>query len=116
MGTTKVGAFDLDPETARKMLAAPLNPNGRPNSDVVRPWVNALDITRRPRGMYIIDFGVDMPEEEAALYEMPFEYLREHVRPKRLKITAKAIGSSGGYMASPGRIFGRRLPNSSGTS
>jgi type II restriction/modification system DNA methylase subunit YeeA len=85
MGTTKVGAFDLDPETARKMLAAPLNPNGRPNSDVVRPWVNALDITRRPRGMYIVDFGVDMPEEEAALYEMPFEYLREHVWAKRLE-------------------------------
>lgn len=83
MGTTKVGAFDLDAETARKMLAAPLNPNGRPNSDVVRPWVNALDITRRPRGMYIIDFGVDMPEEEAALYEMPFEYLREKVRQFR---------------------------------
>ena len=83
MGTTKVGAFDLDPETARKMLAAPLNPNGRPNSDVVRPWVNARDITHRPRGMYIIDFGVDMPEEEAALYEMPFEYLREHVYAER---------------------------------
>jgi type II restriction/modification system DNA methylase subunit YeeA len=85
MGTTKIGAFDLDPETAHRMLAAPLNPNGRPNSDVVRPWVNALDITRRPRGMYIIDFGVDMPEEEAALYEMPFEYLREHVWAKRLE-------------------------------
>ena len=85
MGTTKVGAFDLDPETARRMLAAPLNPNGRPNSDVVRPWVNALDVTRRPRGMYIIDFGVDMPEEEAALYEKPFEYLREHVLEKRLE-------------------------------
>ncbi len=85
MGTTKIGAFDLDPETARRMLAAPLNPNRRPNSDVVRPCVNALDITRRPRGMYIIDFGVDMHEEEAALYEMPFEYLREHVQAKRLE-------------------------------
>ena len=41
MGTTKVGAFDIEPEIARKMLAAPINPNGRPNSDVVRPWVNA---------------------------------------------------------------------------
>jgi type II restriction/modification system DNA methylase subunit YeeA len=82
MGTTKIGTFDLDLETARKMLAAPLNPNGRPNSDVVRPWVNARDITHRPRGMYIIDFGV---EEEAALYEMPFEYLREHVHAKRLE-------------------------------
>ncbi len=85
MGTTKVGAFDLDPETARRMLAAPQNPNGRPNSDVVRPWVNAFDITRRPRGMYIVDFGVDTPEEKAALYEMPYEYLREHVYEKRLE-------------------------------
>jgi type II restriction/modification system DNA methylase subunit YeeA len=65
------------------MLAAPLNPNGRPNSDVVRPWVNAFDITHRPRGMYIVDFGVDMPEEQAALYEVPFEYVREHVYPER---------------------------------
>ena len=56
---------------AQEMLAAPLNPNGRPNSDVVRPWVNGMDITRRPRGMWIIDFGVDMPEEQAALYERP---------------------------------------------
>jgi len=85
MGTTKVGAFDIEPEIARKMLAAPLNPNGRPNSDVVRPWVNALDITRRPRGMFIIDFGAEMSEEEAALYEMPFEYLRKHVLPERRK-------------------------------
>ncbi|MGA2571633.1 MAG: DNA methyltransferase [Terracidiphilus sp.] len=83
MGTTKAGSFDLDHETARRMLDAPLNPNGRPNSDVVRPWVNALDITRRPRGMYIVDFGLDMPEEQAALYEMPFEYVREQVYPER---------------------------------
>ncbi|MGH9589268.1 MAG: class I SAM-dependent DNA methyltransferase [Terracidiphilus sp.] len=85
MGTTRIGAFDLDQDKARKMLAAPLNPNGRPNSDVVRPWVNALDITRRPRDMYIIDFGVDMPEEQAALYEMPFEHVRRNVLPEREK-------------------------------
>ena len=42
-----------------------------------------LDITRRPRGMFIIDFGVKMTEAEAALYEQPFEYLRQHVYPKR---------------------------------
>jgi type II restriction/modification system DNA methylase subunit YeeA len=80
MGTTKVGAFDIDAEIARKMLSAPLNPNGRPNSDVVRPWVNALDVTRRPRNMFIIDFGTDMTEAAAALYELPFEYVKHHVR------------------------------------
>ena len=83
MGITRIGAFDLSPDIARGMLAAPKNPNGRPNSDVVRPWVNALDITRRPRGMFIIDFGPHMSEADAALYEKPFEYLREHVYAKR---------------------------------
>ncbi len=83
MGTTKVGPFDITAETARKMLAAPLNPHGRPNADVVRPWVNATDITRRSRGMYIIDFGTSMSQQEAALYEMPFEYVKRHVYPAR---------------------------------
>jgi type II restriction/modification system DNA methylase subunit YeeA len=85
MGDTKGGAFDLTPEQAAPMLAAPLNPNGRPNSDVVKPWVNGLDITRRPRGMFIIDFGVDMPEGEAALYEQPFAYIQHEVKPIRQK-------------------------------
>jgi type II restriction/modification system DNA methylase subunit YeeA len=83
MGDTKGGPFDIDAPTARQLLAQP-NPDGRSNSDVVRPWVNGLDITRRPRGMWIIDFGVDMPQHEAALYEAPFEYVRRTVRPERL--------------------------------
>jgi hypothetical protein len=35
--------------------------------------------------MWIIDFGVDMPETEAALYEAPFEQVRQVVRPERIK-------------------------------
>ena len=85
MGDTKGGAFDIPDKLAQEMLAAPLNPNGRPNSDVVRPWVNGMDITRRPRGMWIIDFGVDMQEEQAALYEQPYQYVRQHVLPARRK-------------------------------
>jgi type II restriction/modification system DNA methylase subunit YeeA len=83
MGTTKVGAFDIAPEVAAAMLAAPLNPNGRPNSDVVRPWVNGRDITDRPRGMFIIDFGTDLSEVAAAMYERPFEYIVRHVKAER---------------------------------
>lgn len=83
MGTTKIGAFDISPDVAAKMLAAPVNPNGLPNSNVVRPWVNAMDLTRRPRGMSIIGFGAKMPETEAALYELSFEYLRQNVHAKR---------------------------------
>jgi type II restriction/modification system DNA methylase subunit YeeA len=85
MGDTKGGAFDIPAETAAGMLAAPLNPNGRSNSDVVRPWVNGMDITGRSRGMWIIDFGSTMSEAQAALYEQPFEYVRKHVKPERDK-------------------------------
>jgi type II restriction/modification system DNA methylase subunit YeeA len=101
MGTTKVGAFDIDAETARKMLSAPLNPNGRPNSDVVRPWVNALDITRRPRNMFIIDFGTDMTEAAAALYEMPFEYVKHHVKPIRAENNREAYATNWWIFAEP---------------
>jgi len=82
-GPTKIGSFEITSEVASKMLLAPLNPNGKPNSNVIRPWVNATDLTRRPRQMFIIDFGVDRTEAEAALYEMPFEYIREFVYPVR---------------------------------
>jgi hypothetical protein len=81
-GPVKVGAFDVDGPTAVRLLGAP-NPDGRTNGDVVRPWINGLDITRRPRGMWIIDFG-ELSEREAALYEAPFEYVRENVRPGRM--------------------------------
>jgi type II restriction/modification system DNA methylase subunit YeeA len=82
MGDTKGGSFDITAEHAAKMLAAH-NLDGRSNADVVRPWVNGLDITRQPRGMWIVDFGVGMTEAEAALYEGPFEYVRWRVKPER---------------------------------
>jgi type II restriction/modification system DNA methylase subunit YeeA len=85
MGDTKGGPFDIPGDLAREWLALPANPNGRPNSDVLRPWANGMDVTRRPRGMWIIDFGVDMPEKVAALYEAPFQYILKHVKPERDK-------------------------------
>lgn len=82
-GTKKYGAFDIAGELAREWLQAPLNPNGKPNSDVLRPWANGMDITRRASDAWIIDFGVNMPEAESALYELPFQYAATHVKPKR---------------------------------
>jgi len=83
LGMMKGGPFDLDAAQARAMLCAPLNVNGRPNSDVVRPRLGGQDVTGRPRGGYVIDFGVDMSEADASLYELPFEYVRTHVKPLR---------------------------------
>ena len=83
MGDIKVGAFDIPGNVARAMLREPSNVNGRSNSDVVMPWVNGMDVVRRPRDMFIIDFGTDMSEAEAADYDAPFSYIEEHVRPVR---------------------------------
>jgi type II restriction/modification system DNA methylase subunit YeeA len=83
LGVQLSGPFDLEGDEARRMLALPVNPNGRPNSDVVRPLINGIDITRRPRDVWIVDFGVGMTEQEAALYEEPFKHVYEHVRPMR---------------------------------
>ena len=83
MGDTKGGPFDISESVALSMLEQP-NPDGRDNRDVVRPRVNGKDITSRPSGTWIIDFGVDLPLSEAALYEAPFEYVNEHVRPVRV--------------------------------
>ncbi|MCX6096834.1 MAG: hypothetical protein NT125_09065 [Candidatus Bipolaricaulota bacterium] len=81
-GPVKVGRFDIPEALAREMLARTGNPNGRLNSDVVHPWVNASDLTGQRRGMWIIDFG-GRSEAEAAQYEAPFEYVKTHVKPVR---------------------------------
>lgn len=85
MGDTKQGPFDIDWQTAKKMLDAAGNPNGRSNSDVVRPWFNGMDVVRRSRNMWIIDFGTNMTEEDASQYLKPFAYVKKHVKPARKK-------------------------------
>ena len=81
-GEKKHGPFEIDHATADGILRQP-NPHGKPNSDVVKPWLIGRDINQRSSNRWIIDFGVDMPEEEAALYEAPFEYVRFRVKPER---------------------------------
>ena len=83
MGDTKSGAFDAPGELAAEWLRLPANPNGRPNADVLKPWVNGMDVTRRPAGKWIVDFGWEMAEREAALFEEPYSHVREHVYPRR---------------------------------
>ncbi|QNH00294.1 class I SAM-dependent DNA methyltransferase [Pseudomonas sediminis] len=84
IGTQKNGPFDIHGSTARAWLSVP-NPNGRPNSDIVRPWANGMDITRRPSDTWVIDFD-KISEEDASLYEKPFEHVVEHVKPTRVHL------------------------------
>src|ERR1039457_4433440 len=82
MGTTKGGAFDIPEGLALDFIRAP-NPNRKPSSDVVVPWVNGMDLTQRPSGTWIIDYGVGMAEEAAMFYDTPFGYLNRTVKPQR---------------------------------
>ena len=83
MGDTKGGPFDVPGELARDWLRLPANPNGRTNADVLKPWINGMDLTRRPAGKWIVDFGWTTSDREATLYEAPFRWVQEYVHPMR---------------------------------
>lgn len=92
-GDVRNGPFDLTRDEGQQMLAQPLNVNGRPNSDVVFPFVNAHDLAQRPRGAYIIDFGQDADRRDAAQYEEPWEHARAHVQTYRETLDSEHLKS-----------------------
>ena len=81
-GLCLAGPFKVDTATALTWLKATGNPNGRPNSDVVRPIYNGSDITRRWAGLWVVDFGL-MDLAEAADYLAPFAHIEAMVKPVR---------------------------------
>ena len=83
IGTTKKGPLDITEATALAILRSP-NPNSRPSSDVVVPYLNAEDVVRRNENFWIIDFPVSLTEAEAARYEAAFEHVKTHVYPLRV--------------------------------
>lgn len=82
LGMMKAGPFDIDATTAEYMLKA-INSSGKTNTDVIKQRLGGQDVTGRTRDTWIIDFGVDMSEQEAANYELPFAYVQTHVKPLR---------------------------------
>ena len=81
-GSKKIGSFDVADTVARDWLKEP-NASGLPNSDVLFPYRNGIDITRRSRDIWIVDFGLRCSLDEACLYELPFEYVLRTVKPER---------------------------------
>jgi len=81
-GLCLAGPFKVSPALAARWLREP-NPNGRSNAEVLRPIFNGQDITGRWAGQWVVDFGARMDEGEAALFQAPFEYVRQHVLPVR---------------------------------
>lgn len=82
-GLCLAGKFAVPGDVARQWLTLP-NPHGRPNSDVLRPIYNGADTLKGHKDRWVIDFGPNMKQEDAAFYEAPFAYVLEQVRPVRL--------------------------------
>ncbi len=81
-GLAKVGNFDIEGQLAREWLKRP-NPHNLPNSEVLTPWANGMDVTRRPSDTWLIDFA-SCSESEASLFEAPFSHVNAHVKADRL--------------------------------
>jgi hypothetical protein len=83
-GSVRVGRFDITSDLANSWLILPSNLNGLKNQIVLRPLRNAMDLVRRSRNAWIIDFN-KMTENEASFFEAPFEHIKLHVKPYREK-------------------------------
>jgi len=80
-GSQTKGSFDISNEKAEEILAS-LSPFGLPYQDVVRQGFNGGQLLDR-QSRWVIDFGESMSMEQAALYEAPFEYVKEVVWKER---------------------------------
>ena len=58
------------------------NPNGRPNSDVVKPYLIGRDLNGKRQERWLIDFGA-MSESDARLYNLPYQHCLTVVKPTR---------------------------------
>ena len=85
------GAFEIDGDVARSWLKLPANVNGRPNSDVLRPTMNGADLLKGRSDKWLIDFGVEISEADASLYEVPFGHIERLVKPFRQRLNEDGI-------------------------
>ena len=81
-GVSKGGPFELSPQDAAPMLDDS-NPNGRPNSDVVKPYIIGRDLNGKRQERWLIDFGA-MSESDARLYSLPYQHCLTVVKPARI--------------------------------
>jgi hypothetical protein len=84
IGSKKAGEFEVADKIAVAWLNNP-NPHGRPNSDVLRVWVNGDALIKTRRSWWIVDAGVKLPLDLMSGYERPFGWILEKVKPERDK-------------------------------
>jgi type II restriction/modification system DNA methylase subunit YeeA len=83
IGTTKKAPLDVSEIVALKLLQDP-NPNSKPTSDVLVPYLNAEDVVRRNAYNWIIDYPVSLSQSAAAGYGTAFRHVKENVYALRV--------------------------------
>ncbi|HEX7570967.1 MAG TPA: DNA methyltransferase, partial [Verrucomicrobiae bacterium] len=84
IGTTKGGDFDIAENEALSILSSGGNPNGKPNSDVLKPILNGKDVLRRMPQRWLID-NAERPLDEACQYEQTHKLVVDRVKIERDK-------------------------------
>ena len=84
IGTTKGGDFDIVEAEAISILNSAGNPNGKPNSDVLKPILNGKDVLSRMPQRWLID-NAEQPLDEACKYEQPHKLVVDRVKVERDK-------------------------------
>jgi type II restriction/modification system DNA methylase subunit YeeA len=76
LGIQTSGPHDISGDLARKWMALPVNPNGKHNYEILKPYWNGDDVAGRPRDRWLIDLPLSLSEAAASQFEAPFEYLK----------------------------------------
>lgn len=71
------GPFEFSQTEFESLATKPLNPNGLPNSRVLRRIINGNNILKRQPERYVIDFSEFRTKEEAALFEPVYSWLEQ---------------------------------------
>ena len=90
--TEKGGQFERYLKHVKAWLVEP-NPNGRPTSDVLRPWVNGTNLVKERKHQWIIDFFGINDEDVASCYELPYKFLYANVKEHRRKNRDKRLNN-----------------------
>ncbi|MDD5139534.1 MAG: hypothetical protein PHY43_04640 [Verrucomicrobiales bacterium] len=81
IGLLPAGPFAITSECAMQLIAQP-NLNGKPSSDVLRPYFNGDDLMKVPSRSWVIDFD-DLKIDDAAKFDPVFQYVINNVRTAR---------------------------------
>jgi type II restriction/modification system DNA methylase subunit YeeA len=98
LGIQKSGPFDIEGSVARGWMLEPKNPNGRSNSEVLRPYWNGDDVTGRPRDFWLIDLPLNLSAFEASVFASPYAHLEtaEDEEGKTVKQLRAELGERAG--------------------